>query len=282
MAPLPVVAGDVARSQVEAAINALLPHLRMSDGDSRDSQAEDPPASAFPVLTLRQFQVLAAIADGKAHSRQEILRGGCADIEASHLSRILSNLARGGFLGRRRGGVGKPVGLSITSRGLRSCRAFGAYVATTTASVEWADPLETADVAPEVAMAPMVERLAVGQEECRLLARASPEFALAYRVLHSLPASVVELAALNVDDVDLARHRMRVGNRGFVALEGIAWQLVCQAVGGRQTGPLIQTTRGRRWSPGNLLATFRRLAVATGLPPEVKFATRARARQFRR
>jgi hypothetical protein len=274
MAPLPVISGKVARDRVEAALSALIPDLPMIDDVDLVENDTDRPADCFPAITLRQFVILAAIADGSECPRDEIRKGPCSDMGDGSFAIVLGLLARKRYLARRRLAGRVAVMVAITPRGLTVCRAFAEFVGSIVASLKYPDKVP--DVASEPARPPLIERRMTGFEESRLLARASPQFALAYQAAQRLPVAVRELVALEVTDVDLAMRRLRVAGRGEIAIDDSAWQILQRAIRGRTAGPVFVRPNGRPWTFDELRRTFRRLRAETGLPPEVRFVGHGR------
>lgn len=78
-----------------------------------------------------------------------------------------------------------------------------------------------------------------------------------WRVLHDSGAPAAQVLALNADELDLARHRVRPGSQGAAAGDGIAWQEATNQVlrwllSGRTWGPVFVTDRR---APGGAVDT---------------------------
>src|SRR5262249_3352738 len=120
-------------------------------------------------------------------------------------------------------------------------------------------------------------------ESLRLLAAAPPAFALMYCALRRLPVLVSELIALDVEDVDLRNHGVRIrARRARLPVGAARWGIFLSALRSRQSRPACLAAAGRRWNARALAKAFRRLADHAGLPSGVCLAGRGRVWRLRR
>lgn len=125
---------DVA-SALDALIPTLPPAVDVDESSApRRAWSGPKPVAGCPPISLRQFQILANLCSGVERSRTELLKGCCADVEATNLTRITTRMIRIGLIRKRvvptmRGVRRRDVLLMITPAGISAARQVLAFVA---------------------------------------------------------------------------------------------------------------------------------------------------------
>jgi integrase len=131
------------------------------------------------------------------------------------------------------------------------------------------------------------ERIPTPEETRRLLEKASPAFALAYRALRQCGARPNELCRAQIADwkrpapqdanivshgvIELREHKTaeKTGRSRKIAVGARMAELLREAIGDRQEGPIFLSPSGRPWTPQRLSTIYRKLRNAAGLPRDL-------------
>src|SRR5262249_12748577 len=195
--------------------------------------------------------------------RSEVLAGSLRELEASHFDYRADGLVRHGLLQRRTvpapGGPPQTV-LCVTLAGRTAIDRVVAFVGQAAAELPAASVAVEGAPAPQSRAQRRPERPATDTEALRLLAAAPTAFALTYRALRRLPVLVSELIAVDVEDVDLRNHGVRIRARqATLPVDRELWEIFRSAIGRRESGPAFIDAAGRPWNARGLSKAFRRL-----------------------
>jgi integrase len=117
--------------------------------------------------------------------------------------------------------------------------------------------------------------LPIANESAAILANASPQFRLIYAALRQCGARPGELCRATIADVDrnanviiLREHKTarKTGKPRRIPIGRKLGELLAQAIGDRQAGPIFLSPAGKAWSVPNLSRTYSRLRDLAGLP----------------
>ena len=112
----------------------------------------------------------------------------------------------------------------------------------------------------------------------RFLSRASPEFRLIYTALRQCGARPGELCRATIADIDqtantiiLREHKTarKTGKPRRIPIGRKLGELLAQAIGDRQAGPIFLSPAGKAWRVPNLSRTYSRLRDNAGLSHEL-------------
>src|SRR5262249_61926430 len=118
------------------------------------------------------------------------------------------------------------------------------------------------------------DRLPTPVETTAILSRSSPEFRLIYSALRQCGARPGELYRANIADIDksancivLREHKTarKTGKPRRIPIGQKLGELLVQAIGYRQAGPIFLSPAGRSWTVPNLSRTYSRLRDLAGL-----------------
>ena len=122
------------------------------------------------------------------------------------------------------------------------------------------------------------DRLPTTDETAAILARASPEFRLIYSALRQCGARPGELCRATTADIDksanaivLRDHKTarKTGKPRRIPIGQKLSELIRQAIGDRQAGPIFLSPAGKAWTVPNLSRTYSRLRDNAGLPRDL-------------
>ena len=111
-----------------------------------------------------------------------------------------------------------------------------------------------------------------------ILSRSSPEFRLIYSALRQCGARPGELCRATITDIDrtanaivLREHKTarKTGKPRRIPIGRKLGELLTQAIGERQAGPIFLSPAGKAWSVPNLSRTYSRLRDLAGLPRDL-------------
>jgi integrase len=111
-----------------------------------------------------------------------------------------------------------------------------------------------------------------------ILSRSSPEFRLIYFALRQCGARPGELCRATIADIDraanvivLREHKTarKTGKPRRIPMGRKLGELLTQAIGDRQAGPIFLSPAGKSWSVPNLSRTYSRLRNLAGLPRDL-------------
>lgn len=122
------------------------------------------------------------------------------------------------------------------------------------------------------------ERLPTEEETAAILAKADPAFLRIYRGLRQSGARPSELCGAKIEEINKAsgcielRHHKTEGKTGGcrrIAIGKKFGEIIREACGSRETGPIFLGPRGKPWTAANLSATYRRLRDRAGLAKDL-------------
>ena len=122
------------------------------------------------------------------------------------------------------------------------------------------------------------DRVPTAAETEALLSRSSPEFRLIYLALRQCGARPGELCRATITDIDrtanaiiLREHKTsrKTGKPRRIPIGQKLGEMIRQAVGDRQVGPIFLSPVGRAWTVPNLSRTYSRLRDLAGLPRDL-------------
>jgi integrase len=120
--------------------------------------------------------------------------------------------------------------------------------------------------------------LPIASASAAILANASPQFRLIYSALRQCGARPGELCRATIADVDrtanaivLREHKTarKTGKPRRIPIGRKLGELLAQAIGDRQAGPIFLSPAGKAWSVPNLSRTYSRLRDLAGLPRDL-------------
>jgi integrase len=118
------------------------------------------------------------------------------------------------------------------------------------------------------------DRIPTAAETAAILERGSPEFRLIYASLRQCGARPGELCRATIADIDrtanaivLREHKTarKTGKPRRIPIGRKLGELLSQAIGDRQAGPIFLSPAGRAWTVPNLSRTYSRLRDLAGL-----------------
>lgn len=122
------------------------------------------------------------------------------------------------------------------------------------------------------------ERLPTEEETQAILAQADPAFVLIYRGLRQCGARPSELCGATIGEInrgsgciELKHHKTegKTGGCRRIAIGKKFGEIIREACGARESGPIFLGPRGKPWTAANLSATYRRLRDRAGLPKDL-------------
>src|SRR5262249_44857514 len=122
------------------------------------------------------------------------------------------------------------------------------------------------------------DRLPTTDETAAILSRASPEFRLIYLALRQCGARPGELCRATIGDIDrtanaivLHEHKTarKTGRLRRIPVGQKLGEMIRQAIGKRQAGPIFLSPAGKAWTVPNLSRTYSRLRDLAGLPRDL-------------
>ncbi len=122
------------------------------------------------------------------------------------------------------------------------------------------------------------DRVPTAAETEAILVRASPSFRLIYLALRQCGARPGELCRATIADIDrtanaiiLREHKTarKTGKPRRIPIGRKLGELLAQAIGERQTGPIFLAPAGKAWTVPNLSRTYSRLRDLAGLPRDL-------------
>jgi integrase len=122
------------------------------------------------------------------------------------------------------------------------------------------------------------DRVPTAAETEAILAKASPAFRLIYSALRQCGARPGELCRATIADVDrancvitLKEHKTvrKTGQPRRIPIGRKLGELLTQAIGDRQAGPIFLSPAGKAWSVPNLSRSYSRLRNLAGLPRDL-------------
>ena len=122
------------------------------------------------------------------------------------------------------------------------------------------------------------DRIPTAGETEAILARASPQFRLIYSALRQCGARPGELCRATIADIDRAANAIvlrehktarKTGQPRRIPIGRKLGELLNQAIGERQAGPVFLSPAGKAWSVPNLSRTYSRLRDQAGLPRDL-------------
>lgn len=122
------------------------------------------------------------------------------------------------------------------------------------------------------------DRVPTPTETEAILSRSSPEFRLIYSALRQCGARPGELCRATIADIDrtanaivLREHKTvrKTGKPRRIPIGKKLGDLLAQAIGERQTGPIFLSPAGKAWTVPNLSRTYSRLRDMAGLPRDL-------------
>ncbi len=122
------------------------------------------------------------------------------------------------------------------------------------------------------------DRVPTAAETEAILCRSSPEFRLIYSALRQCGARPGELCRATIADIDrtgnaivLREHKTarKTGKPRRIPIGRKLGELLSQAIGERQSGPIFLSPAGRAWTVPNLSRTYSRLRDVAGLPKDL-------------
>ena len=122
------------------------------------------------------------------------------------------------------------------------------------------------------------DRLPTPDETAAIVSRASPEFRLILSALRQCGARPGELCRATIADIDratsaivLREHKTarKTGKPRRIPIGRKLGELVNQAIGDRQAGPIFLSPAGKAWRVANLSRTYSRLRDEAGLPRDL-------------
>ena len=122
------------------------------------------------------------------------------------------------------------------------------------------------------------DRVPTAAETDAILAKASPQFRLIYLALRQCGARLGELCRATIADIDrtanaivLKDHKTarKTGKPRRIPIGQKLGELLRQAIGDRQAGPIFLSPAGKAWSVPNLSRTYGRLRDNAGLPRDL-------------
>jgi integrase len=122
------------------------------------------------------------------------------------------------------------------------------------------------------------DRIPTADETAAILAQASPEFRLIYLALRQCGARPGELCRAMIADIDrttnaivLREHKTagKTGKPRRIPIGRKLGELLTQAIGDRQAGPIFLSPAGKAWSVPNLSRSYSRLRDLAGLPRDL-------------
>jgi integrase len=122
------------------------------------------------------------------------------------------------------------------------------------------------------------DRVPTAAETEAILQRASPEFRLIYLALRQCGARPGELCRATIADIDRAANAIvlrehktarKTGKPRRIPIGRKLGELLAQAIGKRQSGPIFLSPAGKAWTVPNLSRTYSRLRDLAGLPRDL-------------
>jgi integrase len=122
------------------------------------------------------------------------------------------------------------------------------------------------------------DRVPTAAETDAILSLASAQFRLIYLALRQCGARPGELCRATISDIDRAANAIvlkdhktarKTGKPRRIPIGQKLEELIRQAIGDRQTGPIFLSPAGRGWSVQNLSRTYSRLRDMAGLPRDL-------------
>jgi len=122
------------------------------------------------------------------------------------------------------------------------------------------------------------DRLPTADETAAILTRSSPEFRLIYSALRQCGARPGELCRATIADIDrtanaivLKDHKTarKTGKPRRIPIGQKLAELIRQAIGDRQAGPIFLSPGRKGWSVQNLSRTYSRMRDQAGLPRDL-------------
>lgn len=232
------------------------------------------PSRPLPEISPGEFLVLGALLAGPRDwgSLREAI-----DWRGTSLEYVVRKLHDSGFVRRARVTVYASARrtderrrlLAITPAGKAAWLEFADWTAFTAQRFS----AQGAGEGPEIVAADSIprQRPPNRNERRRLLRAAHPALNRLCRLAWGLPGvSIAELAALDVGDFDRGEGMLRVGGERWITVEGDAAQVLAEAAGERDAGPLILNGRGRRWTAKAANQSFRKLRARLKLSRAVQ------------
>jgi integrase len=122
------------------------------------------------------------------------------------------------------------------------------------------------------------DRLPTADDTTAILARASPEFRLIFSALRQCGGRPGELCRATIADIDRAANAIvlrehktarKTGKPRRIPIGRKLGDLLAQAIGERQAGPIFLSPAGKPWKVNNLSRTYSRLRDLAGLPRDL-------------
>jgi integrase len=122
------------------------------------------------------------------------------------------------------------------------------------------------------------DRVPTSAETEAVVSRSSPEFRLIYSALRQCGARPGELCRATIADIDrnanaivLREHKTarKTGKPRRIPISRKLAELLAQAIGERQAGPIFLSPAGNAWTVPNLSRTYSRLRDLAGLPRDL-------------
>src|SRR6516164_8165627 len=122
------------------------------------------------------------------------------------------------------------------------------------------------------------DRVPTAAETEAILAKASPSFRLIYSALRQCGARPGELCRATIADIDRAANAIilhehktarKTGKPRRIPIGRKLGELLAQAIGERQSGPIFLSPAGKAWTVPNLSRTYSRLRNEAGLPRDL-------------
>ncbi len=122
------------------------------------------------------------------------------------------------------------------------------------------------------------DRLPTAEETAAILSRSSSEFRLIFSALRQCGARPGELCRTTIADLDhaanaivLREHKTarKTGKPRRIPIGQKLGELIRQAIGDRQSGPIFLSPVGKAWTVPNLSWTYSRLRDMAGLPKDL-------------
>lgn len=122
------------------------------------------------------------------------------------------------------------------------------------------------------------DRIPTDEENATVLRLAKPDFSLMFRALRLCGARPGELCKATIADIDraegvisLADHKTagKTKKPRRIAIGHALEQLLAEAIGTREIGPIFLTARGKAWTVPALGQVFRRIRKKGGLPKDL-------------
>src|SRR5262245_38412058 len=122
------------------------------------------------------------------------------------------------------------------------------------------------------------DRLPTSDETAAILSRASPEFRLIYSALRQCGARPGELCRATIADIDRTANAIVLRDHKTARTTGKPrrspvgqklGELIRQAIGDREAGPIFLAPGGKAWTVPNLSRTYSRLRDLAGLPRDL-------------